>query len=579
MKLYKKFLSFLLVYRWQFVVFLLCLTVLAFLNSIQPYFYKLFVDAIPEGDLVAVSSILFWFILVRFVELLMDVATYWFGDMVHLPAARDARIAVFKKIQDLDFAYHHSRSTGALISTIKRGDSAFFNFFHVSISIFRVLVGFLTIVILFFTLRVPIAVALFTTMAATLLVSLMAIKKNVAKRRVFVKNEDRISEVIVDNMINFETVKLFAQESFESQRLRRNFKPWLHSLWQYANTFRYIDIIVGIGGTLSLFVVLYLGLQLLDNDPLWGLERLTTGEYIMILGFVSNFYPRFFQLIYEIRNIARDSVDLRTYFDVLEHETQVKDPEKPVKLQSIKGEVEFKNVSFSYKDGKEHALKDFTLRIRQGQSVAFVGHSGAGKTTITKLLLRFHDVSEGKITIDGIDIKDMTKSQLRSFMGVVPQEPILFNDTIAYNIGYAAQTDALDEIRAAARLARLDEFIGTLPEGYDTKVGERGVKLSGGQKQRLAIARMILSNPDIIIFDEATSQLDSESERLIQEAFWKASKNKTTVIIAHRLSSITRADKIVVLEKGRIVEIGTHRSLLRKAGSKYRYFWELQTEK
>ncbi|MBU0974311.1 ATP-binding cassette domain-containing protein [Patescibacteria group bacterium] len=207
----------------------------------------------------------------------------------------------------------------------------------------------------------------------------------------------------------------------------------------------------------------------------------------------------------------------------------------------------------------------------------FVGHSGAGKTTITKLLMRFFDPDSGKVTIDGVDIADLTKTNLRSFMGVVPQEPILFNDSIVYNIGYGASTSNLEEVVAAAKMANLHDFISDLPKGYDTKVGERGVKLSGGQKQRLAIARMILSTPDIIIFDEATSQLDSESERLIQDAFWKASKNKTTIIIAHRLSSITRAGKIVVMDGGKIAEIGNHEQLLEKNGL-YNKFWKLQTE-
>ena len=191
--------------------------------------------------------------------------------------------------------------------------------------------------------------------------------------------------------------------------------------------------------------------------------------------------------------------------------------------------------------------------------------------------MRFFDPDSGKVTIDGVDIADLTKTNLRSFMGVVPQEPILFNDSIVYNIGYGASTSNLEEVVAAAKMANLHDFISDLPKGYDTKVGERGVKLSGGQKQRLAIARMILSTPDIIIFDEATSQLDSESEKLIQDAFWKASKNKTTIIIAHRLSSITRAGKIVVMDGGKIAEIGNHEQLLEKNGL-YNKFWKLQTE-
>ncbi|MBI3954779.1 ATP-binding cassette domain-containing protein, partial [Candidatus Collierbacteria bacterium] len=207
---------------------------------------------------------------------------------------------------------------------------------------------------------------------------------------------------------------------------------------------------------------------------------------------------------------------------------------------------------------------------------ALVGRSGAGKTTVVKLLMRFYDVEKGAITIDKINIKDFTKSQLRSFIGVVPQEPILFNNTIGYNIGYGVDKASAKEIKTAARMANLGNFIETLSEKYETNVGERGIKLSGGQKQRLAIARMILSNPDIIIFDEATSNLDSESEKLIQEAFWQIAKNKTTIIIAHRLSTIMRADRIIVMDCGKIIEMGSHRDLLTKKNGLYKHFWDLQ---
>jgi len=208
--------------------------------------------------------------------------------------------------------------------------------------------------------------------------------------------------------------------------------------------------------------------------------------------------------------------------------------------------------------------------------VALVGRSGSGKTTLGKLLMRFYDIDSGEITIDGINIKDFTKSTLRGFIGVVPQEPILFNNSIAYNIGYGKPGTAITAIRAAAKLANIDDFVESLPDKYQTEVGERGVKLSGGQKQRLAIARMILADPDIVVFDEATSHLDSESEKLIQDAFWKARRGKTTIIIAHRLSTIMRADKIVVMEHGKIRETGTHEGLLKKKDSLYSHFWNLQ---
>jgi ABC-type multidrug transport system fused ATPase/permease subunit len=309
----------------------------------------------------------------------------------------------------------------------------------------------------------------------------------------------------------------------------------------------------------------------------YSYKTITTGDFVLVVGFTSSFYPKVFELVWGFRDMAKNYSDIQRYFGLLDHQIEVKDPKKPVKIKRIVGEIEYKNTSFSYGDSKTDAINNIDLKIRPGQSVAFVGKSGAGKTTVVKLLMRFFDVTSGEILIDRINIKKITKSHLRSFMGVVPQEPILFNNTIGYNIAYGREKATKREIEAAAKLANIHDFIKSLADGYETKVGERGIKLSGGQKQRVAIARMILSDPEIIIFDEATSQLDSESEKLIQDAFWKAVKNKTTIIIAHRLSTVMRADKIVVMDDGKIIEVGSHNELIRKKGGLYKHFWNLQT--
>ena len=287
-------------------------------------------------------------------------------------------------------------------------------------------------------------------------------------------------------------------------------------------------------------------------------------------------------MVWGFRDIAKSYSDIEKYFGILDNDIKIKDPEIPKFLDKVRGEIEFKNTSFTYSESKKEAVKNISLPIRQGQSIALVGRSGSGKTTLIKLLMRFYDVDRGSITIDNIDIRKFTKSHLRSFMGVVPQEPVLFNNTIGYNIAYGRMTNygnekaTKQEVIAAAKIANLHNFIESLAKKYNTHVGERGIKLSGGQKQRLAIARMVLSDPDIIIFDEATSQLDSENERLIQEALWKVAKDKTTIIIAHRLSTAMRADKIIVMEKGRIIEKGSHMSLLAKEKGLYKHFWNLQ---
>lgn len=558
-------------YKRQMILFAFFLVGLAVTESLYPYFYKLFVDAIAQKDQTLLFQILFAYVGIRILKLMFDLATYYSGDSALLATARDIRIAVFKKIQDLDFAYHLTRSTGSMISAIKRGDLAVFNFFHmVNINLVRGIIGFLVLLVLFAQLKVEIAALMLFSMVLNSIFAYFLIKRNVAARVKFNKTEDDVSEVIVDNLINFETVKFFAKERAEYQRLGFSFVPWMKALWGYANSFRAIDVVIGVSGNLSLLAVLYLGLNYLFAGTI------TVGEYIMILGFVDSFYRRFFDLVFQMRDVAKNNADLQSYFAVFNNDTFVKDPDSPLKVTKVEGEIVFDTVNFSYPEGKGDALKDFTFKIEPGESVALVGHSGAGKTTITKLLMRFYDPDSGAILIDGIDIRSLTKSDLRSFMGIVPQEPILFNESIAYNIGYGAGTTDMKKIAKAAKMAHLDGFIKDLPNGYDTKVGERGVRLSGGQKQRLAIARMILSNPDIIIFDEATSQLDSQSEKLIQDAFWKASKDKTTLIIAHRLSSITKADRIIVMDNGQIAEVGTHRSLLEKKRL-YAKFWQLQT--
>ncbi len=570
-KTYQRYYQFLWVYKWQMILFTIFLVGMSITESVYPYFFKLFIDAIPLKNPSVLLQILIVYVGIRLVKLVFDIATSFTGDLALLEMARDVRVAVFKKIQDLDFAFHLTRSTGSMISAIKRGDMAVFNFFHVvNINLVRAIIGFIVLLVLFVQLKIEIAALMLASMFLNSVFSYFLIKRNVSARVEFNKTEDDVSEVIVDNLINFETVKFFAKEKSEYHRLHLAFLPWIKTLWGYAKTFRAIDVVIGVSGNASLFGVLYLGLQYL----LAG--EISAGEYIMILGFVNSFYAKFFDLVFQMRDLAKNNADLESYFDFFNHDTVVLDPKDPITVSNVEGEIIFDTVNFSYPEGKGDALKDFTFKINPGESVALVGHSGAGKTTITKLLMRFYDPVSGVISIDGIDIKTMTKSQLRSLMGIVPQEPILFNESIAYNIGYGAGTTDMTVIAQAAQMANLDEFIKDLPQGYDTKVGERGVRLSGGQKQRLAIARMILSNPDIIIFDEATSQLDSQSEKLIQDAFWKVSKDKTTIIIAHRLSSITKADRIIVMENGGIAEVGTHRTLLAKKGL-YAKFWQLQT--
>ncbi len=571
LKIFRRFYWFILKKKWWFLAAMIATTIAFVLELFTPYFFKLFVDTLQKNDLEHLYQLILIFIGVQFASLIFSNLKYLLGDIVTVDTAIDIRTTIFKYVQDLDFSFHSSKSTGALISAFKRGDNAFWGLFErLNQKMWEIVIGFFVMGYFFIKIDPRFILIFIISFLLTLVATKYLAGMNIRTREVFNKWEDKISGIITDNLINYETVKLFAREEWELNRLKSTFKDWKSFLWKHFWTYRMIDMSVGSLVNISIFIVLVFSLNLISN------KQIGIGDFVLIVGYVNLFFPKLFDLIYGLREISTSYADIKTYFELLDYQIDVKDPQNPVKLEHVEGKINLDNIHFAYSGRSKNAISGINLKIEKGQSIALVGRSGSGKTTITKLLMRFYDLNVGKITIDGINITDFTKSDLRSFVGVVPQEPILFNNTIAYNIGYGKDNPELTEIKKAAELANIDNFIEGLREKYDTEVGERGVKLSGGQKQRLAIARMILSDPDIVIFDEATSHLDSESEKLIQDAFWKARKGKTTIIIAHRLSTIMRADKIVVMEHGKIKETGTHEELLKNQESLYSHFWNLQ---
>ncbi|HLE48497.1 MAG TPA: ABC transporter ATP-binding protein [Patescibacteria group bacterium] len=571
LKILKTFYGFFFRKKFWSILFVLLLIVTPIIESLSPYYFKKFVDAIPSLDKSILVSILASYLVIRFIAVIISTARFQVGDILSIDAGANALRTVFSHIHELDFAFHTTKSSGSLISAIKRGDGAFWNlYFSIHYRIIDVLIRFFVLLYFFSNLDKTIFLMIILTFILTTIVTFIFVKGNVLARKKVNETEDDISSIVVDNMINFETVKLFAKEIWEQKRLVGIQKLWKGYVWKFVYTFRGFDVAMGTVINLSTFMILLYSInQTVKNT-------FSIGDFVLVASFLQSFFPQLFELVWGFRDIAKSYSDIERYFGILDNKILIIDPPKSVNLKDVKGEIDFSGVYFNYDAKSKSALKNINLRIRQGQSVAFVGRSGAGKTTLIKLLLRFYDVAKGSISIDGINVKQFKKSELRSHFGVVPQEPVLFNNSILYNLSYAKPEASTQEIEAAARIANIHEFISSLPEGYKTQVGERGIKLSGGQKQRLAIARMILSDPSIIIFDEATSQLDSESEKLIQEAFWKAAKNKTTIIIAHRLSTIQRVDKIIVLEKGRIVEAGSHNELIAKDKSLYSHFWNLQ---
>jgi len=571
MKSIFRFYQFLGKYKWRMVIFLItvCLTVL--LETVRPYWLKGILDSAQIDNFKAVFNYILLFGLSTVGANLVSALSFYFGDKVMISFSREIRETVFQKVLELDFAYHVDKNTGSLISAFRRGDSAIYTIFQsIHQELFRVLVALIVTLSFLYQASPQMAFFLLILFIINIFMILWLIKINLKYRTEFNDAEDNISGIITDSLINYETVKFFAAESKERQRLSRSFDDWKDKFWNFSNSFRLMDVCIGSTSGFGLLYILWLAVNKLNHG-------FSLGDLVMVTGFITGFYYQFFNLFFRIRDIAKSITDLEKYFGILENDTLVKDPISPQTIKNPQGSLIFKDIAFAYAGNRDRVLQDVTLDINAGEQVAFVGRSGAGKTTLLKLLLRFYDPSAGLIKFDGVDIRKLTKSYLRSLMAVVPQEPIMFNNTIKFNLSYGRDNASLKEIKKAAADANILDFILSLPKKWQTQVGERGIKLSGGQKQRLAIARALLTNPKILIFDEATSNLDSESERQIQAALSSASKNRTVIIIAHRFSTIRRANKIVVLSNGTIVETGKHSDLIKKDGL-YKMLWTLQSK-
>ncbi|HNY04524.1 MAG TPA: ABC transporter ATP-binding protein [Candidatus Woesebacteria bacterium] len=571
MKSLRTFYHYLGKYKWQMLLFLSVSTITVVLETVRPYWLKGILDNAQNNNFPVVFNYLILFGVSTVGANLISAFSYYVGDKVVIPFSREIRETIFQKVLELDFAYHVNKNTGSLISAFRRGDNAIFSIFDsIHHELFRVLITLIVTLYFLFNASPPIGFSLLILFVANIFLIWWLIKINLKYRKDFNDAEDNISGIITDSLINYETVKFFAAEEKERQRLSLSFDTWSQKFWGFTNSFRLMDISIGTTSGLGMLFILWLAIKKLNNG-------FTLGDLVMVSGFITGFYYQFFNLFFRIRDIAKSITDLDKYFGILDNTTQVPDPPSPQTLKNPQGSLLFTNLSFAYPGNNGRILDGINLEIKSGEQVAFVGRSGAGKTTLIKLLLRFYDPTSGVIKFDGVDITHFTKSYLRSLMAVVPQEPIMFNNTIKFNLSYGKEKAKMSEIKKAAADANILTFIENLPQKWQTEVGERGIKLSGGQKQRLAIARALLTNPKILIFDEATSNLDSESERQIQKALKIASQNRTVIIIAHRFSTIRNADKIVVLSNGIIAEIGKHRELIAKNGL-YKMLWTLQSK-
>jgi ATP-binding cassette subfamily B protein len=570
-KLFRHFFRFLKKHQIRLGLFLAVSIIAVSLETIRPFWLKLILDNVATGNFSVIYIYLLLFGFSTVGGNLISAFAFFLGDGVMIPMAREIRETVFQKVLELDFAYHVNKSTGSLISAFRRGDSAIFSvFISLFQELFRVFISLLVILIFLFRASPDLAFSLIALFIVNLLLIFWLIKINLIHRTNLNDSEDKISGIITDSIINFETVKFFAAEIKERQRLGYQFIDWTKKFWNFSNSFRLMDIGIGTTSGLGMLYILYLAVIKTGST-------LTLGDLVMVFGFITGFYYQFFNLFFRIRDIAKNMTDLEKYFGILDNNVYVKDPVSPLTIKNPVGSLTFRHVAFAYPGNTGRILDDINLTIQAGEKVALVGRSGAGKTTLIKLLLRFYDATAGIIEFDGVDIRHLTKSHLRSLMAVVPQEPIMFNNTIKFNLAYGKEKASWEKIKKAAADANILDFIESLPENWQTEVGERGIKLSGGQKQRLAIARALLTDPKILIFDEATSNLDSESERKIQQALNFASKARTVIIIAHRFSTIRNADKIVVLNNGTIADIGRHQELIAKGGI-YKMLWTLQSK-
>lgn len=547
------------------------------LTNIAPFFVKWLTEAVQNQNLASAFNLVLLFGACLLVSNLFENLGYFITDKNMVGTSVDIAQTVLTHIHNLDFVYHTNKSSGKLISMMKRGDDAFYAFYDIlNRQFLGISISFIIMFGAFGQMQAHYIIFVALLMLLSALVSVWLVKLNIKRRNAFNTADDNLSSARVDNLVNFDTVKYFANEKFEQQRFWDLLKTWNKTLQDYFFTFRYFDTILGNLINIALVGIILLGLYDLRRGAI------ALPEFLLITTFAMTLFPRMMNMLFNFRELAKRYSDLKEYLGLLDEKITVLDPAKPLHIPQGKGKIEFKHVSFNYETKQESILKDFNLTINPGEVVALVGYSGAGKTTIAKLLMRMYDPSEGSIEINGTNIRDVTKRELRSRIGIVPQDPLLFNNTVQYNIAYGKENPTAEEILSVADDAKVSEFIGQLPNGYETVVGERGIKLSGGQRQRLAIARVLLEKPEILIFDEATSALDSASEQVIQAAFWNLVRDKrhprTAIVIAHRLSTIMRADRIIVMDQGKIVDIGSHTQLMKKTHGIYHHLWSLQRD-
>ncbi|WP_038214497.1 ABCB family ABC transporter ATP-binding protein/permease [Xenophilus azovorans] len=572
----RRLLPYLWRYRARVAVALAFMVAAKLANVGVPVLLKHLVDAMdvkpgdPQALLVVPVALLVGYGLLRFATSLFTELREWVFAKATEGASRRIALEVFRHLHALSLRFHLERQTGGMTRDIERGTQAVHSLISYSIySIVPTLVE-LVLVLSILALRFDPWFAVITGLA---LVVYIAFTVSVTQWRTQFRktmNElgSRAQSRAIDSLLNYETVKYFNNEDFEARRYDEQLERYRRAAVKSQATLSLLNTGQQLLVAVSLVAMLWLATQGVAEG------RMTLGDLVMVNAFMIQLYIplNFLGVIY--REIKQNLTDLEKMFALLDREREVADTPGAGPLAPPDWTVRFDHVDFAYEPARP-ILRDLSFEIPSGETVAVVGPSGSGKSTLGRLLYRFYDIQGGSISIGGRDIRTVTQASLRAAIGIVPQDTVLFNDTIAYNIAYGRPDATHEEVVAAAKAARIHDFIAGLPLGYGTTVGERGLKLSGGEKQRVAVARTLLKNPPVLIFDEATSALDSANERAIQAELASAARGKTTLLIAHRLSTVVHAHRILVMESGRIVEQGTHAELLA-LGGRYAQMWSLQ---
>tara|TARA_R110001592_G_scaffold238227_2_gene497773 strand:+ start:71075 stop:72862 length:1788 start_codon:yes stop_codon:yes gene_type:complete len=573
----KQIWPYLLEYKARIVLALLCLVAAKFASVGMPFILKEVVDDLDkkmagvDSALIAVPlALLLAYGIARFANALLgEIRDTLFGRVTER-AMRRVGLRVFEHLHALDLAFHLNRRTGGLSRDIERGTSgiSFLMRFLVFNIVPTFLELFLVMGILWQQYRYEFALIVLVSVISYVWFS----KKTTDWRTQFIREanqaDSRSNSRAVDSLLNFETVKYFANERYEAALYDQELENWE----QAKRKNRLTLFALNAGQALIISASLTAMLLLAASEVAAG--RMTLGDFVLVNAFMMQIFLPLNFLGFVYREIKSSMANIERMFELLKTEAKVQDEKHAKELSVSEGKIEFKKVSFAY-DEERPILKDFSFSLEPGEKVAIVGSSGAGKSTLAKLVFRFYDVTQGDILIDGQSIKAITQHSLRQAIGVVPQDSVLFNDTLIENVRYGRPDASDEDVKRAIQMAHLQEFVDSLPKAYETQVGERGLKLSGGEKQRVAIARTILKQPAILVFDEATSSLDSRSERSVMNAIEAVSKGKTSIVIAHRLSTVVNSDRILVLEKGQIVEQGSHDRLLALGGH-YAQLWAMQ---